>query len=177
MVIITISGTPGSGKTTVAELLYKKLGIPYISSGMIFRELADKYGMTLAEFSKYCEEHKEVDRELDEKQIEFLRKGDIILESRLSGWLAYRNNIPAFKILIDADELIRAERIVKREGGDIQQRLKELIEREQSERKRYLNYYGINMRDTSIYDLTVDSSNHAPQEIIDLILKHLGDIT
>jgi len=175
MKIITISGTPGSGKTTIAELLHEKLGIPYISSGMIFRETAKKYGMSLAEFSRYCEKHEEVDRELDEKQLEILRKGDIILESRLSGWLAYRNNVPAFKILIDADELVRAERIVNREGGDIKQRLEELLEREESERKRYLKYYGINLRDTSIYNLIIDSSDKTPDEIIDIILEHLGD--
>lgn len=172
---ITISGTPGSGKTTIAELLHEKLGIPYISSGMIFREAAMEYGFSLAEFSRYCEEHEEVDRELDEKQLEILRRGDIILESRLSGWLAYRNNIPAFKILVDADRMVRAERIVNREGGNIRQRLKELLEREESERKRYLKYYGINLEDTSIYNLIIDSSNKTPDEIIDIILGHLGD--
>ncbi|HEC89971.1 MAG: cytidylate kinase [Thermoplasmata archaeon] len=175
MNIITISGTPGSGKTTIAELLHKKLGIPYISSGMIFRETAEKYGMPLEDFSKYCEEHEEVDRELDEKQLEILRKGNIILESRLSGWLAYRNNIPAFKILVDADKMVRAERIVNREGGDIKQRLKELTMREESERRRYLKYYGIDLQDTSIYDLIIDSSDKTPDEIIDLILEHLGE--
>ena len=40
MVTITISGTPGSGKSTVAKLLEGKLGVKYIYSGMIFRELA-----------------------------------------------------------------------------------------------------------------------------------------
>jgi putative ABC transport system permease protein len=43
MVIITISGTPGSGKSTIGQLLYEKLGIDYIYSGQIFRETAIKY--------------------------------------------------------------------------------------------------------------------------------------
>ena len=50
MVTITISGTPGSGKTTVAMLLEKKLELKYVYSGMIFREQADKHNMSL--FSK-----------------------------------------------------------------------------------------------------------------------------
>ena len=55
MVAITISGTPGSGKTTIAQLLHEKLGIKYVNSGMLFRETAEKYKLSLAEFGKYCE--------------------------------------------------------------------------------------------------------------------------
>jgi cytidylate kinase len=36
MVTITISGTPGSGKTTVGTLLAKRLGLRYIYSGLLF---------------------------------------------------------------------------------------------------------------------------------------------
>ncbi|HDM66885.1 MAG TPA: cytidylate kinase [Thermoplasmatales archaeon] len=174
MPTITISGTPGSGKTTIAEILHRKLGIPFVSSGMIFRDLARKHGMSLADFGRYCEENEKVDRELDENQLELLRKGDIILEGRLAGWLAYKHGVPAFKILIDADRRTRAERIVEREGGDVSQREKEIIERERSERKRYLNYYGFDIRDTSIYDLVIDSTNKKPDEIIEIIIQHLG---
>ena len=123
MTIITISGTPGSGKTTVAELLKEKTGIKYIYSGMIFRELAEKYKMSLEEFGKYCEENSDIDKELDNRQVEILKKGDVILEGRLAGWLAFRNNIPAVKVMIDTDVDTRAERIVKRENGDVKLRI------------------------------------------------------
>ena len=43
MVTITISGSPGSGKTTIAKLLAKKLGIKYVYSGDIFRKKAKEY--------------------------------------------------------------------------------------------------------------------------------------
>ncbi len=173
MPTITVSGTPGSGKTTIAELLHKKLGIPFVSSGMIFRELARKHGMNLADFSRYCEENEEIDKELDENQLELLRKGDIILEGRLAGWLAYKHGIPAFKIMIDADRRVRAERIVEREGGKVSQREREIMERENSEQRRYLNYYGFDIRDSSIYDLVIDSTDKKPDEIIEIIIQHL----
>ena len=104
MSIITISGTPGSGKSTIAELLEENLSLPYVYSGMIFRELAKKYKMSLADFGQYCEQHDTIDRELDDKQVQILKKGNVLLEGRLAGWLAVINEIPAYKIWIDASQ-------------------------------------------------------------------------
>ena len=170
---ITVSGSPGSGKSTVAQLLEKKLGIKYVYSGMIFREMAKKHNMTLEEFGKYCEENSEIDKELDNRQLEILKKGDVILEGRLAGWLAYRNNIPAFKVVIVTNLETRAKRIVNREKGEIQKRKKEILERERSETIRYKNYYNIDLNDSSIYDLVIDSGDKTPEEIVELIIKKL----
>jgi predicted cytidylate kinase len=173
MVVITISGTPGSGKSTAAQLLHDKTGIEYIYSGMIFRNLAKEYKMSLEEFGKYAEKNKEIDKELDERQVEILEKGDVILEGRLSGWLALKNNIPALKVLIDADLDIRADRIVNREQGNIEKRREEILERERSEETRYKKYYDIELKDRSIYDLVIDSGDKTPEEIVDLIIENL----
>jgi predicted cytidylate kinase len=174
MVTITVSGTPGSGKSTVAQLLEEKLGLRYVYSGMIFREMAKKHKMSLEEFGKFCEKNSEIDRELDRKQVELLREGDVILEGRLAGWLAYKNNIPAFKIEVNADLETRAQRIVNRENGTVEQRKKEIIDRERSEGLRYKNYYDIDLKDNSIYDIVIDSRDKTPEEIIDIILDKLN---
>ena len=173
MVTITISGTPGSGKSTVAELLEAKLGIKYVYSGMIFRELAKKYKMSLEEFGKYCESNSKIDKELDDKQLEILRKGNIIMEGRLAGWLAHLNDIPAFKISIDTDLETRAKRIVKREKGDVEKRKQEILKREESEALRYKKYYDIDLKDSSIYDIVIDSGDKTPEEIVAIILEKI----
>ena len=174
MVTITISGTPGRGKSTVAELLDKKLELRYVYSGMIFREMAEKYKMSLEEFGKYCEGNSEIDKELDARQIEILKKGDVILEGRLAGWLAHLNKIPAFKIAIVTDIDTRAKRIVNREKGDVEKRKKEIIKREKSEATRYKNYYNIDLYDMSIYDLVIDSGDKTPAEIVDIIIEKMN---
>ena len=173
MTTVTISGTPGSGKSTVAELLKEKTNLDYVYSGIIFRELAEKYKMSLEEFGKYCEEKSDIDKELDSRQLDQIKKGNIIVEGRLAGWLAYNNKIPALKIMIDTDINTRAERIVKREGGDVEKRKKEIIKREKSENKRYKNYYNIDLKDTSIYDLVIDSGKKTPEEIVDIIISKI----
>jgi len=173
MTVITISGTPGSGKTTVAELLHKKIGVSYIYSGIIFRETAKKYNMSLEDFGKFCEKNSDIDKELDEKQISILKKGNVILEGRLAGWLAYQNNITSFKIFINADLNTRVNRIINRENGDIKKRKKEILERERSENTRYMKYYNIDLKDTSIYDIVIDSGDKTPEVIVDIIIQKL----
>ncbi len=175
MTTITISGLPGTGKTTVARLLEKRLGLRYVYSGEIFREMAKKYKMSLEEFGGYCETHREIDEELDRYQLGILRQGNVIVEGRISGWLAYQNHIPAMKVLLEADISIRAGRIVKREAGDIKEKKKEILKREKSEVTRYKKYYSIDVRDTSIYDVIIDAGDKTPEEIMEIIVKHLEE--
>lgn len=171
MTTVTISGTAGSGKSTVAQLLKDELNLPYVYSGMLFRKQAEKHNMSLGEFSSYCEQNDEIDRRLDAEQVEILKKGNVILEGRLAGWLAYLNNISAFKIMLDADEHIRAERITERENGSVEKRKQEMIDREKSERARYKKFYGIDLNDTSIYDLVIDTGDKTPEQIVNRIVN------
>ncbi len=173
MTTITISGKPGTGKTTVAQLLKKKTGLRYVYVGDIFRRFAKEHNMSLEEFGSYCEKHREIDEQLDQHQLTILRQGNVIVEGRLTAWLAHKYTIPALKILLTADVHIRAQRIVKREHGDIMQRKKEIEQREKSEETRYKQYYDIDVNDLSIYDLIIDTNDKKPEEIVDIILKKM----
>ena len=51
---------------------------------------------------------------------------------------------------------------------------KDILERERSEARRYKNYYNINLKDKSIYDLVIDSGNKTPEEIVEIIIKKLN---
>ncbi len=168
---ITISGLPGSGTTTVAEFLQKKLGWKHINMGKIFRELAEENRMKLQEFEEYCEENPRIDREIDKKQEKFLKEGNVILESRLAGWIAHLKRIPAFKVWLDCQEEERVRRIINREDGDFFEKKAEMKAREKSEKRRYKKFYGIDLDDKSIYDVIIDTTNLKPEEIADRILS------
>ena len=62
---------------------------------------------------------------------------------------------------------------MNREKGDFKQRKKEIVEREKSEAVRYRSYYGIDVQDTSIYDIIVDTSDKTPEEIVQIILSRM----
>jgi len=171
---VTIGGLPGSGTTTVAKILEKRLSLPHVYAGDMFREMADEYGMTLAEFGAYCEDHPEVDSALDKKQEMILALGNVILEGRLAGWISHRNGIPSFKIWLECDEDERVRRVAEREGWEPMEVKRQVEERERSEKKRYKNFYGIDMDDLSIYDIVVDTTSIAPEEVAEKIMEGLG---
>ena len=82
--IITISGIAGSGKSTVAKLLAKKLNYKHYSIGDFMREIAKQRKTTLLELSKEAEKDSSIDKELDQKQIELGKTQDnFVIDSRL----------------------------------------------------------------------------------------------
>jgi predicted cytidylate kinase len=171
--IITIGGPPGSGKTTVAKLLSKELGKKVYVIGEIFRALAKEKGCTLAEFGEMASRDHTIDMEIDKKTVEMAKSEDFIMEGRLAGVMLHRNNIPAFKIWLDADIMTRTKRITKREGEDIEEIGQRILEREDCEKKRYHDIYGIKLDEKEIYDLVIDTSNISAEEVVKTILNNL----
>ena len=169
---ITISGPPGSGKTTACNRLSEILGLKAVVFGKIFRELAAEKQLSLLEFGQLAEKDPSIDEAIDAKILEIARQNEnIILESRLSAYMLSRNSIPAFKIYLGASPEVRMSRIGVREGQTIEDAKRETVERQASEAKRYMMYYNIDINDMSVYDLVVNTDELDPDGVIDTILK------
>lgn len=168
--MITISGTPGSGKTTVARVLAGKLGIPHVYAGDLFREEARRLGLSLAEFNARAERDHSIDRALDEKMAAYARQGGVILEGRLAAFVSRQERVPALKVWLYADEAVRARRVAEREGSDWREVLEANHLRQRSDAKRYREIYGFDLNDTSIYDLRINTDVQTPESIAARIL-------
>jgi cytidylate kinase len=169
-VLITLSGLPGSGTSTVARLVASRLEIDHLDGGTVFRELAAERGLSLAEFARIAEGDDAIDRALDDRLLARARQGDVVLESRLAGWLATRARLPALRVWLSCEELERAARVGGREGGGAAGALADNREREASERSRYQAYYAIDLTDLSAYDLVIDSTDVDPETIVEQVV-------
>lgn len=168
--VITISGLPGAGTSTVAQLVANALGLPRVDGGTVFRLMAAEVGLDVGEFSRLAEGNPEYDLELDQRLADRVKEGDVVLESRLAGWIVTIEELDAVRVWIDAEEGERARRVAGREHADQQAALAANRAREASERRRYRTYYGIDLDDLSVYDLVIDSTATSPQAIAESIV-------
>ena len=171
--IITLSGKAGSGKSTVAKQLAKKLKLKHYSIGDIMRQIAKERNVSLNELSKLAEKDKTIDLELDKKQIELRDKNDFIIDGRLT---AYFLPFADLKVFLDCTDKTRTERILKEKRKDeesksITELIKKIKQREQSERKRYEKLYKIDYYDKKFYDLMIDTTNLSIEEVVDNIME------
>jgi len=172
--ILTISGLHGTGKSTVGKLLAEALGIKYYSTGQAFRDLASEMNMTLEEFTKYVEDHPEIDNKLDNKVIEVAKEGNIIVDSQLSGHLL--KDIADLRIHLTCPLEIRVKRMALRDNNSYEESMKETILREKSELERFNHLYSIDLSDANkiqeIHDIILTNEGLT----IDEVLKKLLDI-
>ena len=169
--LVTISGLPGSGTSTVATRVAASLGVPRLDGGTVFRQLATERGLSLAEFSALAERDPAVDLELDARLAAAARAGDVVLESRLAGWIAANEGVEALSVWVACDEEERARRVAVREDLAVPVALEANRAREASEATRYREYYAIDLADLAPYDLVLDSTSTGPDELVESILK------
>ncbi|MFW5935088.1 MAG: (d)CMP kinase [Halolamina sp.] len=155
--LLTVSGPPGSGKSTNAELLAERFDLEHISGGDIFRQLADERGYTPVEFNELAEEEEQIDKDLDRRlRTIAASRDDVLLESRLAGWLAAEH--ADLRFWLDAPLDVRAERIAAREDKTAEEARAVTERREGSEAKRYAALYDIDITDLSIYDAAINTA-------------------
>ncbi|MEM4499847.1 MAG: cytidylate kinase family protein [Candidatus Woesearchaeota archaeon] len=170
--IITISGKAGSGKSSVAKELSKRIGFEFFSVGKIRRQVAMSLGLSLEEFNRLSLEKKEYDFMVDDYQKKL--NGNLVLDSRL-GFFFHPNSI---KVFLDVDPMVAAKRILedKREIEDysnLEEATRKVLERDNNDRLRLMNLYNIDFLDITNYDLILDTTSRTVGQVVELIVNFL----
>jgi cytidylate kinase len=171
--IITISGKPGSGKSSTADRVAEMLSYTRYSSGESVRAITHKNKITLAEFNKQAEAKPEMDHKIDEELRKLRDHNDIVIDSRLAFYW-----IPeSFKVYLDLDSDVAMARIFKDanfnagrsgsgEGGTSMDDVMDQVEsRVRSERKRFKKLYGVDPYSLEHFDLIINTARHSPQTV------------
>ena len=173
---ITISGKAGTGKSTVAKLLSGKLNIKHYSIGDLMRAMSLEKKMSLLELNRLAEKDKSIDFELDSKLKEIGKtKDNFIVDGRLTAFFIPHSDI---RVFLEADDKVRAERILKdkrqhEKGQNLKQMTINIGKREESEKKRYKKYYGVDYADKKLYNFVINTTKLKPREVVDRIIKFI----
>lgn len=174
--IITISGPPGSGTSTVSQRIADKLGYSRFSSGNFMRSLARERGVSLQKLQSEAESNPAIDERIDEKVKDLADSDEIVVDSRLGFHFIPEGFAVYLEVGMDAAaRRIFAERKERQEQAEIAaesiQATKERIrERLASERQRYQELYNIDHTNLDHYDLVVDTETKDVAGVVNTVI-------
>jgi cytidylate kinase len=172
--IITISGNLGSGKSTVGALLANALDYEIYSVGDIVRRLASYIGMSINEYNDFIKDKPEYDKKVDDEIVQLaLIRENLIFVSRAASFFVPKS----FKVFLHVDEMEGAKRIIsdKSRIGEhydgVEDALSNVHKRFESARKRFMENYGIDIKDSSHYDLYLDTTHLSVEEVLRRVIE------
>lgn len=195
--MITISGDPASGKSTVIEKLkekYEKNGftVHVISTGALFRQTCleeylkmfpDKKGATLSEIQAdpaFRDKLVCIDEIIDEKikkmGIEINQKERPNQMYMIDSRLAWKNVPFAYSIRLTVSDQIAGDRVfhdqtrgLEEQYATLSQAIEQTKLRKKCEIERYKQKYNVDLTNPENYQLIIDTSYSKADEIADVI--------
>ncbi|MBP3631162.1 MAG: AAA family ATPase [Clostridia bacterium] len=177
--ILTITGAPCSGKSTVARMLELKYGFDRMSTGKIVRDMAKERGLDIVQMQEVLNADPTIDQKIEErqKQIGIERADDkLIMEARLA-WYAVPHS---FKVYVTIPEDEMAKRFLadsERENNNdkpvssVEEAREVLAYRKTQEIERYKKIYGVDLSDMSNFDFVAENYNKTPEQTADEIYE------
>ena len=176
--IITIAGKLGSGKSSTAKKLAHVLNMEHFSSGDFLREVANKRNMSIKELMFTAESDPSIDYEIDDILRSKKDETNLVIDSRLAfHWIP-----ESFKVYLEIDPEIAAKRMFydletnesrqkSEHTKNIEEMKSEMIERHESDKRRYKKLYDIDHTDHSNFDLVIDTG--LPENDLDTVVKKI----
>lgn len=169
---ITLNGDLGSGKSTIGNRLAQVLGIPYVSTGRIFREIGQISNLSALQTNLAAEDNTAIDFAVDKKIKELdQNRQDFILDSRMAWHFVHG----AVNVFLSVELETAALRIMSDHTRATEQypslkvAIDSLQRRRSSENKRYRSLYGVDIDDINNYDLAIITDDASVDEIVLLI--------
>jgi cytidylate kinase len=174
--IITIAGSPGSGKSSTAKAVASVLGFRHFSSGDLFRQLAVERGESIEAMNISAEVQRDIDLKVDNLLREIYRTEEqLVIDSRM----AWRWMPSSFKVFLILDSQTAAERIfnhlqkegrVSEDAKSVQEVRSSIDRRFASEQKRYAGLYGVDATDPLNFDIVINSRQNDLKAVTAMVL-------
>ncbi len=178
--IITIAGSLGSGKSSTAKAVAAALQYQHLSSGDMFRKMAQERGVSVEAINIAAEVQQDIDHKVDGWLQELGQKGEsLVVDSRMAWhWMP-----DSFKVFLALDPATAAERVfenIQREGrvsehaSTIDEVRASIDARFASEQKRYLSLYNVNPTDPLNFDIFINTKYNDLESVTDILIAAYG---
>ena len=134
-----------------------------------FRDLAQDLGISFEEIQREAAKSRIYDLLTDLKLMRTSLRSRVVVGSRLAGWLIDAD----LRVWLHAPLEARAKRIFQREAdkhASYESVLYRTLQRDEQNRKRYLEVYGIDINDRSDFDIIINTERLTAEQVSSLIV-------
>ncbi len=164
--IITLAGSPGSGKSSTAKAVAAALGFRHFSSGDLFRQLAAQRGESIEAMNISAEAQRDIDLKVDNLlQDMYGHEERLVIDSRMAWcWMP-----ASFKVFLMLDPGTAAQRIfdhlqqegrISEDATSVEEVRASIDRRFASEQKRYATLYGIDATNAANFDVVFNTRHN-----------------
>src|SRR5215471_3130815 len=164
---IAISGHSGCGNTTATDNVGKTLRLDVVN--YTFRDLAKDLEIRFDEIQRKSSESRIFDFLTDLKLMHLSLLLCVVVGSRLAGGLVNAD----LRVWLHAPLEARAKRIYQREPHkhpSYESVLYRTLQRDEQNRRRYLEVYGIDINDRSDFDIIINTERLTAEQVSSLIV-------
>ena len=187
--LLIISGFAGSGKSSLADSLGKKLGIKVVHASAILKEMK-KSGIDVdhesvekskdwweseeaKKFMKQRQDNPSLDIALDKKLIGIAEKGNIKVDSWTMPYL-YKGK--AFKVWLNASAEVRAKRVSERDNLEYGEVLAKIKARDNETKALYQRLYNFTMGENlKVFNLALNTDELTQKKVLEKVLKEIRE--
>lgn len=175
MPVISISGLPCCGSTTIGKLLAEKLKIEFFSVGAYYKS----HGKGTNETEKAINflgskegTSRPLNNSVDDMQIDLAKKGNIVIDSKAG--IYFLKELTDLKVWLHAPFETRVERVAKRESCSLEKAKLLLESKEKLEKELFQKVYNFNyLTQREQADIVIDVSSISPEDATEIIAKKL----
>src|SRR5262249_12677824 len=159
---IAVSSLSGCGNTTATHNVGATLDLQVVN--YTFRDLAIDLELAFEDIQAEAEQSRVFDYLTDLKLIRASLQPKVIVGSRLAAWLVDAD----LRVWLQAPLETRAKRIYRREPDrypSYEAVLYRTLQRDEQNRKRYLQLYGIDINDRSDFDIIINTEKLTAEQV------------